>query len=96
MHERRGRTRYNTTFVGLFIHGKHQETPPSERKLKFKVHDSCGLCQLVRRAFGPRAKTKAVKSSRNWLAIKDREDIPGCPDWPGVSLSPALLTWVKC
>jgi hypothetical protein len=41
------------------------------KKIKFKVHDSCGL--LVRRAFGAKGKEQRLlllSHSRNWLAIK--------------------------
>jgi hypothetical protein len=41
------------------------------KKIKFKVHDSCGL--LVRRAFWAKGKEQRLlllSHSRNWLTIK--------------------------
>jgi hypothetical protein len=39
--------------------GSASRKPEIERKIKFKVQDSCGL--LVRRTFGPRTKNKGCK-----------------------------------
>jgi hypothetical protein len=53
------------------------------KKIKFKVHDSCGL--LVRRAFWAKGKEQRLlllSHSRNWLARKIGEAICWCLNCP--------------